>query len=464
MTLIKLKSHSKGGKGKGILANLEKSSVSHLLDVNGKDTMLAIAVKTNVLLYNIIDQQFVTSYEGHANQITQLKFMDYTHDQKQDMDSIQKEYFVTVAQNENSGSVWRVSSKEASKTITSPVKILEMSDQKSVIGLQMKQIAGHFYFATISTGYKLNGYVCNMKSKDKSVIQQVDFVACVDKSVTAKSHYILKTSIANETELVIFKGNQHKLDIHYITYLGDSGKPSEDVTLYADTKTNLTDTPEGDLNGVETNDDVKMMGLEHDIIDANSSNLQTSLFNGMDIDLLESNVNGALKPASTKQIKTGSMVAVLEQSLHSNDFETVTWVLSNTDLSVINQTVGGLKKSSLNDLMNSLIIKLQQGVQKSSLLWLGTILKLRWLDIMKFQQNIRTVHTYLSRKSKNLTKYYELQAKLQMVVDSGIAMMEGPDMEVEPEETKEPLVYQKDDDSDNEIDEVVEDIDLADPK
>jgi hypothetical protein len=464
-TLIKLKSYNKKDKAQGILSALGKNNNAHIIDVNGKDTVLAIAVKSNILCYNLIDKAFLCSYEGHANKVTQLKFMDYTHDQKQDMDSINKEFFMSVAEGESSGSMWRLSKKEHNKSITSPVKLLEMSDRKFPIGLQIKQIAGYFYFATITTGIKLYGYVCNMKTKGDSLVKKVDFTVDVAKAVTKKNHHILKTDIANETEIVVFKGNQHKLDIHSITYLNDEGSPNPTVTLYEGSATNLTETTDGqkDANGEEKNGDVKMLGLEHDLINANSTKLQSGIFNGIDIDNLESNVNGTLKSKSKKQIKTGSLVAVLEQSLHANDIETITWVLSNTDLSVINQTVGGLKKSILNELMNSLIIKLQQGVQKASLLWLGTLLKLRWLDIMKFQQNIRTVHTYLCRKSKNLSKYYELQAKLQMVVDSGIAITVGTEMEVDmDEETKEPLVYQKDE-SDDEIDEIVDDIDLADP-
>ena len=308
-----------------------------------------------------------------------------------------------------------------------------------------------------------------MKAKDKTVVKKIDFSVEIAKKVIKKSHYIMTTGIINETELVIFKGNQHKLDIHYITYLNDEGEPNQNVTLYEGSITSLTEVVDDHKNEDEYDGNTKILGLEHDTIDSNSTKLQNSIFNGLEIDHLEHRVESILKPKSIKgDIKSGSLVAVLEQSLHSNDIETINWVLSNTDLDVINQTIASLKKDSLNDLMNSLIIKMQQGVQKSSLLWLSSVLKLRWLDVMKFQHSIRTVHTYLSRKSKNLSKYYELQAKLQMVVDSGMAINSqsiiNPDMEVDlEEESKEPLVYQKDE-SEDEVDEVVEDIDLADPK
>lgn len=332
----------------------------------------------------------------------------------------------------------------------------------------MKQIAGHFYFATVTSAQTLRGFVCNMKAQDTSLIKKCNFTVSVDKSELKKNHFILKSDIINESELVVFKGNQHKLDIHFLTYLNDSGEPNEGVTLFEGSATNLTlevdEESKQNLNGETKNGDAKILGLEHDTIDPNSSKLQNGIFNGMDISHLESKVKDMTLKSGPKSIKSGSMVAVLEQSLHANDIETITWVLSNTDISVINQTVASIKKDALDSLMNSLIIKLQQGVQKASLMWLGVVLKLRWLDVMKFQSSIRTVHTYLNRKSKNLAKYYELQAKLQMVVDSGNAIHQSNDMEVDQdEESKGPLVFQKDE-SDSEIDEVVEDIDLADRK
>lgn len=413
------------------MAGLGKNCDSHLIDANGKDTVLAIAVKSNILVFNLAEKEFVCSYEGHANEITNLKFMDYTVDQKKEVaentnsnqfDFIPKEYLLSIAENESFANVWRFSKSEISKTITAPAKMLDMSDSKSCIGLQMKQLAGHFYFAAITTSQKLLGYICNMKSKDGSIVKKTDMEIAADKEVIKKGHYILKSEIINESELVILKGSQYKMDIHYVTYLKDDGKCNENVILYKGATTSLTkENTVAKTNGEDEEDkngDVKMMGLEHDIIDANSSKLQSGLFNGLEIDDFESKVNGALKiKAPSKKIKTGSMVAVLEQSLHTNDIETIKWVLSNTDLDVISQTVSQLKKESLELLLTSLMIRLQQGAQKASLLWLGTALKLRWLDIMKFQHSIRTVHSYLCRKAKNLPKYYELQAKLQMVVD-----------------------------------------------
>lgn len=92
-----------------------------------------------------------------------------------------------------------------------------------------------------------------------------------------------------------------------------------------------------------------------------------------------------------------------------------------------------MNKETLQQLLQNILIKLQQGVQKSSLLWLSIVLKLRWLEVIKYmntrstvhsQQSLSTIHTYLNRKTKNLSKYYEVRAKLQMVVESGEAILE----------------------------------------
>ena len=130
-----------------------------MIDCNGKDTMLILAVRSNILCYNLIEKQFICSFEGHANNIAQLKFMDYSIDQKKDMDSVKREYLISTAQDQNFANVWKITKKENNKIITAPEKMLEMIDNKAPIGLQMKQIAGHFYFATITTQFSLRGYV-----------------------------------------------------------------------------------------------------------------------------------------------------------------------------------------------------------------------------------------------------------------------------------------------------------------
>lgn len=456
--MIQLKSYHKKENTEGVLATLGKNTEAQLIDVNGKDTKLILAIKSNVLLYSLADNQFISSYEGHANTITHLKFMDYTIDQKKNVDGVLKEYFISTANTESFGNVWRSSKKEKGKTITAPVKMLELTDKKTILGVQIKQVAAHYYFATMFSNNSVRGFVCNMKAKDKNIVKKCDFKVSLDKAITKKNLYIMSTNIVNESEIVLFKGNSHKLESHYFTYLNeDGGSPGTDIVISPESQ-------KAETNGEEKNGDTKMLGLEYDQIQANSAHLQNGIFNGIDINELENRADSVLKQKSKSSIKTGSLVAVLEQSLHANDIETINWVLSNTDPDVITLTVSSLKKDFLKDLMNSLIIKLQQGVQKSSLLWLGVVLKLRWLDVMKHQSNISSLHTYFSRKSKNLYKYYELQGKLQMVVDSGMVITANADMEVDvDEESKQPLVFQKDE-SDEEADEIVEDIDLADDR
>ena len=51
---------------------------------------------------------------------------------------------MTYAENENTCNIWKCVQKES--TQTSPLKILEFTDKKC-INMQMKQLAGKFYFA-----------------------------------------------------------------------------------------------------------------------------------------------------------------------------------------------------------------------------------------------------------------------------------------------------------------------------
>jgi hypothetical protein len=239
----------------------------------------------------------------------------------------------------------------------------------------------------------------------------------------SKNLYVITSNIVNESEIVIIKGNSQTLDTHTYTYLDEDGKSSG---------TNLVIEPEtkAHTNGIDKNGDAKMLGLDHELIQQKPS--KNGILAGVDLKNLESKVESLLHRKETNALKTGSLVAVLEQSLHANDIETINWVLSNVDTHVISETVKKVSKEALQQLMQNILIKLQQGVQTSSLLWLSTVLKLRWLEVIKFmnsssvhsQQSLGTIHTYLSRKTKNLSKYYEVRAKLQMVVETGQAIME----------------------------------------
>lgn len=113
-----------------ITSCLNKDSEAHLIDVNGKDTRLILAVKSNILCYSLVDNKFLSSYEGHANNIIKLKYMEYTIDQKKEIDDIKKEFFMSIADGENNSNIWKASSKEEGKIITSPFKILELTDKK----------------------------------------------------------------------------------------------------------------------------------------------------------------------------------------------------------------------------------------------------------------------------------------------------------------------------------------------
>lgn len=128
--MVSLKSYNKKGETGTLTSCLSKDSEAHLIDVNGKDTKLILAVKSNILCFSLADGKFLSSYEGHASTIHKLKFMEYTVDQKREIDSISKEYFMSIGTGENVCSIWRTSQKEDGRIITSPFKMLELTDNK----------------------------------------------------------------------------------------------------------------------------------------------------------------------------------------------------------------------------------------------------------------------------------------------------------------------------------------------
>ncbi len=83
-----------------VTASLDKDSVAHAIDVNGKDTKIILAVKSNIFCYSLIENRFISAYEGHANQISNIKFNEYTVEQKKNIDAVSTDYFLSLATGE----------------------------------------------------------------------------------------------------------------------------------------------------------------------------------------------------------------------------------------------------------------------------------------------------------------------------------------------------------------------------
>ena len=314
---------------------MTKDSEAHAIDVNGKDTRIILAVKSNILCYSLIDEKFLSSYEGHASNIVKLKYMEYTVDQKKEIDDVKKEFFMSIAEGENNSNIWKASTKEEGKIIASPFKMLELTDKKEVLSIQIKQIAGQYYFATIVTTHSVWGYIWNLKtkSKDLTVLKKWDFRVSIDKSLIKRNLFIVCAHIINETDIVILNGNAQTLNTYSFTYLNADGKsPGTDLKIEYEEKQENT-------NGDHKNIDTKVLGLEYDQIQTKYQKSSNSILNGIDINKIEDKLKAAFKDSSKKILKTGSLVAVLEQSLHANDIETINWAISTTDMHIINETV-----------------------------------------------------------------------------------------------------------------------------
>ena len=354
--------------------------------------------------------------------------MEYSIDQKKAIDEVKKDYFVSIGSGEQFCNIWKTSEKESDKKISAPLKMLELTHKKECLAVQMKQIAGQFYFVTVTSTHNVSGYICNLKIKQKD--KKCDFKVTLASNIAKKNLFVIATTIISESEILILKGNAMNISSHQYTYLDDEGKSPGTAILIVEEKAQLT-------NGVDKSGDVQMHGLDNEQIHQKST--ANGLFIGTDLDQLEGKIHDLFNKKKPAGIKTGSLVAVLEQSLHANDIETINWVLGNLDLHVITETVKKVSKEALQQLLQNILIKLQQGVQKSALLWLSSVLKLRWMEVIKYmntstihsQQSLGTIHSYLNRKTKNLSKYYEVRAKLQMVIESGESLMQAKNDEDE---------------------------------
>lgn len=195
-------------------------------------------------------------------------------------------------------------------------------------------------------------------------------------------------------------------------------------------------------------------------------NISKGVLEGFDISTLHLKVDKLFK--GDKTTENESIISVLEQGLQENNVDAINFVVSITDLDTINNTVSRLTKDSLHQLMFNLLLNLQQKTHKGALLWLSSVLKSRWIDVLN-QVNKSSIHTkqtlvpmysHLKSKTANMPKYFEAQAKIQMVLES---RKQTDNMEAEDEKHAEVLPedsHKANQNLNNEesIDEVVEDI------
>ena len=170
---------------------------------------------------------------------------------------------------------------------------------------------------------------------------------------------------------------------------------------------------------------------------------------------LESSLNSKylVTPKKSKVSSTLSLAQVLKsydftsagQKLPT-DLETINWVLSHTEVSVIESTIHELDVNTLLGLLRILVAKLRVKVEKKSLLWLSAILKFRWMNILSLQSDpvFRELMNVFTVKSDNLVRYFELKAKLDMVIQCGSVTIDKDSLKL-----IEPLKEQKHEDSDS---------------
>jgi len=83
----------------------------------------------------------------------------------------------------------------------------------------------------------------------------------------------------------------------------------------------------------------------------------SSLFEGRDLADLDFSLNSKSLKTPSKSLVTGSLVNALQQSLVSNDVETINWALANTDEKVIINTIKAIDKDSIKGIITNLFIK-----------------------------------------------------------------------------------------------------------
>ena len=108
--------------------------------------------------------------------------------------------------------------------------------------------------------------------------------------------------------------------------------------------------------------------------------------------------------------------------------------------------------------MTHLLVKLKDGLQKSSLLWVSALLKFRWAEVLKLRKDptYQSTLAFLKTKSQTMPRYFELKAKLDMVIQTHESIA------AQDEEMKEavPMNHQQEQSEQSDTDEELERVEM----
>ena len=128
--------------------------------LNKDSSHLLLAVKENVLMYDMESKSLHSKYEGHADTIQCLNF------------ATKGTSFVSSALNEGFVNVWKQT--EQGSTSSNPFKMLEVGSRKTPSEVNLFHLESEFYCATATLDSQCAVFLVNLKKKKGKLVQSPD--------------------------------------------------------------------------------------------------------------------------------------------------------------------------------------------------------------------------------------------------------------------------------------------------
>lgn len=143
------------------------------------------------------------------------------------------------------------------------------------------------------------------------------------------------------------------------------------------------------------------------------------------LDVESSRKTSASTYVKDTQIQGGSLATILQQSLQSEDKDQLSWILSTSDISVIDRTLLQIKdQKTISQLFKQLLQRFQEQSDNASLtLWLRQLLTVHWMTLLKsnpslLQENISSLQglkQVIKVKTESLHEMISLRGKIDML-------------------------------------------------
>jgi len=417
-----------------IQASKKQKTASLRITSTHDSSSYAVAINNVIKVYHSKNDELYKTVESHVSNIQALEF------------STDNKYIISASQDSNIIVVSKLNEEEKA-----PVLLQAGNNINSV---QMHQIKEGVYI-TIATSNEQCYLYLVIENKKKKISKPREPSGVID---SGKDKNIVLCSFTSQNNVLAIQGKSRNFVYSHVSILGADGKIIKSAVIeqakVVNGKTEATNGFNENADMIDVNESAKVT-LSSGIIKSKLKDLEKHII--------------AEPPKAKKEGESGSVKTVLQQALHINDLQTLSWILSQENETVIEGTVKSLDNEVSLSFLKFLVTRLQGKAKntRSITSYLTHLLRYKasaFLRLPEAKEIMQQMDHVIGEKTQSLEKLISLQAKIDLTLTmSSQEVTHSKEKKSKkkasiPDNSKPAIAYDEKEEDKEEIDEVVEKI------